>query len=517
MALPDGLPEHTLGWGILNWCSKWLVNPDSRGGVKGERWVFRPDQARFILWLYAVDENGEWTYRRAYRERAKGSGKSPMVAAIACAEFLGPSKFSHFDANGMAIGTENPDAIIWLAAISIDGCRHTYRYIMSMLQGVAEHEFDLDIGMTRILVRGKADNKIIEQVTANFRTREGPQPTFVIAEETQNWVPAERGPDLFEVLSRGLTKTDGRLVEVTNAPVPGEGSVAEETKRTWSEIESGDRDDGEGLLYDTFGIHVKDIYDYDQAMPALEIIYEHAPWMKLSRVFRDIKDRQVREINARRFFFNETIAPNAMWLSEQIWESAKRKLVLSKQDKIALGFRVKKDCAAVVCCRLEDKAIFLMEIWEKPQGADRFWEVPYAKIDTKVRSILEKHAVVHMVASPENFQDIVGRWAIDYESSVLIEELWLSRNKQKHADAVEQFESAISDERVIHSGDTTLRRHIMNCFKEEVPQGFLLRQETPYSHRYIVAAEAAVLAMEAAQAAIEDGGLSESSGGFYIW
>lgn len=65
----------TLGWEILNWCSDWLVNPD--GDQKGERWIFQPDQAHFILAFYAVDSNGEWIYRRAYRERAKGTGKVP--------------------------------------------------------------------------------------------------------------------------------------------------------------------------------------------------------------------------------------------------------------------------------------------------------------------------------------------------------------------------------------------------------------------------------------------------------
>lgn len=74
--LPDGLPERTLGWDVLQWASDWLVNPDSRGGTKGEQWVFKPDQARFILWFYAVDEEGNWLYRRAYRERAKGTGKA---------------------------------------------------------------------------------------------------------------------------------------------------------------------------------------------------------------------------------------------------------------------------------------------------------------------------------------------------------------------------------------------------------------------------------------------------------
>src|SRR5690606_8836609 len=50
------LPEITLGWNRLAWCGYWL-----RG--KGRKpWVFTPEQARFILWYDALDENGDHLY-----------------------------------------------------------------------------------------------------------------------------------------------------------------------------------------------------------------------------------------------------------------------------------------------------------------------------------------------------------------------------------------------------------------------------------------------------------------------
>lgn len=512
MALPDGIPERTLGWGILDWCSKWLVNPDSRGGDKGGQWIFKPDQARFILWFYAVDEEGNWIYRRAYRERAKGTGKSPMVAAIACAEFLGPAQFSHFDRRGRPVGKAREEAVIWLSAISQDGCRHTYRYIMGMLQGKAEREFGLDIGMTRILVRGRANDHIIETITASFRSHEGPQPNFAICEETQNWTPAERGPDLFEVIRRGLFKTDGRLIEVTNAPVPGENTVAEETHKFQQQIEEGEATD-DGLLFDTFSLIVKDLGDKEEVMAALKIMYANAPWIRLERAWEEIQDPQTREVNARRFFFNEMVSPTSMWIDVDTWDLAKRKIKLRRTDKISLGFRVKKNCCAIVATRLDDLSVYLLNIWEKPQDSDRFWEVPYAKIDLRMRSLMDKYNVVNVTASPENFQDIVGRWFIDYEDVVDVKELWVSRSRQKMADAVELFETAVRDQRLIHDGNEDLARHIANCFVEEVTQGVIIRQVTEGSPRYIVAAEAAVLSVYGALEAIENGALRETASG----
>lgn len=514
--LPEGIPERTLGWGVLKWCSEFLVNPDSKGGVKGEQWVFKPDQARFILWFYSVDEDGEWIYRRAYRERAKGTGKSPMVAALACAEFLGPTKFSHFDESGQAVGTAQEDAIIWLAAISQDGCRHTYNYIMGLLSGKAERYYDLDIKMTRILQRGYAANKIIECLTASFRSHEGPQPTFVICEETQNWIPAERGPDFFSTINRGLTKTDGRLIEVTNAPVPGEGSVAEETHKFYESILAGDASD-DGLLFDSILLKVEDVYNEAQAMPALEYMYKEAPWIKVRRVWRDINDPQMREVDARRFFFNEMCSRLSMWIKPELLRESARNVKLRKTDKISLGFRGKRACTALVATRLEDGATFLLELWEAPQGEARSYEVDYLAVDSKVRRYLRTHNVVSLFADHRGYQDIVGRWAIDHDEEsdnpVDVKE-FLTSNKAKMALAIEQFETAIYDKRMSHDGNPDLLRHISNCFTDDIPQGKIIRQETLSSQRYIVAAEAAVLAYEAAQAAIEDGALREEPNHF---
>lgn len=79
------LPELSLGWGVLDWCSTYLAQPD--GANKGDTWRFTNEQARFLVHFYAVDENGKFLYRRAILERVKGWGKvrwSPLYAAPNC-------------------------------------------------------------------------------------------------------------------------------------------------------------------------------------------------------------------------------------------------------------------------------------------------------------------------------------------------------------------------------------------------------------------------------------------------
>lgn len=506
---PPGLPQYTLGFQVLQWASSMLLQPnDSVSKSKGDTWEFMPDQALFILWFYAVDENGRFLYNRAYRERAKGTGKSPMVAAIACAEFLGPVVFDHFDPDvpGGCVGRQNNNALVWFSAISEDGSKHTYQYACEMLSGRADAVYPLEIGLTKIVLRGHSGKRYMKIITASPKSVEGHPPTFVVKEETQNWLPGDHGDELNRAVNFGLAKTGGRSIEVTNAPRPGAGSIAEATHKAYQNILSG-RDKTTKLLFDTYFIKVEDIYDREQAWAALEVMYKNAPWIDVERIWDEILDPASREVDSRRFFFNEMVEPRAQWLKEDEWESCRRDLRLKKTDLISIGFRFKKACCAIVATRLEDTAQFVLKVWEKPPDAGRDWEVPFEKVDDKLRSILEKYNVYNVVASPENFQELLGRLSADYDGSVIVEELWISRNRQKMVDSVEMFETAVRAQRLVHEGDPDLTRHVMNCFTEEIPQGFTIRPEGEHSKNYIVAAEAAVLSMRAAAEAIEDGAL----------
>ncbi|MGZ4663214.1 MAG: hypothetical protein ACXVYB_18250 [Arthrobacter sp.] len=60
------LPERTLGWEILGWVAEWLTFSD------GNPFILTPEQARFVLWFYAIDERGKFSYRKAVLQRMKG-------------------------------------------------------------------------------------------------------------------------------------------------------------------------------------------------------------------------------------------------------------------------------------------------------------------------------------------------------------------------------------------------------------------------------------------------------------
>ncbi len=513
--LPKGLPEKTLGWGVLNWASYMLTQPDGKN--QGEPWRFSDEQAMFLLWFYAVDDTGEYSYRNAVLERPKGWGKSPLLAAICCAELLGPVTFSHFNNRGEAIGRETYSPLVQIAAISDSQAENTMALVREMLSNdrIKMHYPGLEVHISRVTRPGGAK---LEKVTASPRGREGNRATFVVMDETHLWVPAEKGPELYEALSRNLAKMNKRWVATTNAPVPGEGSVAELHHDGYEKMVAGEAFDTR-MLFDTREVYVENIYDPETALPALREVYGDAAhpvtgWINLDRIWAEINDPTTREHVARRFYFNQRVTGHTTWLQKKLWiEARKGDIRLKQKDLIALGFKGNTTRgAALVACRLTDKALFNLGWWENNLQLPG-WEVPFHEVDARVRKVLNTYDVVKLLADPTQYQDIIGRWYSDFEDEV--EEFWIN-NKTKMAKAIEQFESSVYSKRLTYE-DSDISRHILNCHAEEVPQGYIIRQENKHSFRYIFGAQAAVLALEAAIVAIEEGALNKRDNTLYIF
>lgn len=512
--IPVGLPKRTLGWDILDWGSTFLAQPD--GANKGDTWSYTKEQAKFILWFYALDEKGRFLYRRALLARPKGWGKSPLLAAISCTELLGPVQFDGFDSNGNPVGRPSYSPLIQLAAVSEAQTDNTMALVIEMLgEGYANDYYNLDIGKSRILVPGGK----LEPVTAQAKSREGQRPTFAVLDETHLWIPSNGGDKLAATIRRNLGKINGRSVETTNAYLPGEESVAESSQEYWESIQRGEVKNP-GLMY-----------DFRQAVPnapyepgperrkALVGVYgdaakENGGWVDLDRIEQEMDDPATKEADGRRFYFNQITQGSLQWVDPVKWSACIDDYLrpLDRHDAITLGFDggLRDDSTALVACRIEDGAIFPIKVWEKPDGS-KDWEVDFVSVDLFVRDTLEKYNVIRMNCDPAYWQDIVGRWAIDYDG--IVWEWWTNRKKAM-AEANERFHTAIMYANIKHKNDEVLTRHVLNAHIEETPWGDLLRKDIRGGSRKIDAAVAAVLAYEARGEAIEDGFLNDDASNY---
>jgi hypothetical protein len=104
------LPEFTLGWRVLAWCGVWLRDKH------GRPWQFTPEQARFVLWYFAIDpESGDFLYHSAVLQRLKGWGKDPLAACLAVAAMFAEVTFDHWDGD-VPVGREEPNAWVQIVA-----------------------------------------------------------------------------------------------------------------------------------------------------------------------------------------------------------------------------------------------------------------------------------------------------------------------------------------------------------------------------------------------------------------
>ena len=489
--LPEGVPPLTLGWGVLQWVSSNLAQPD--GDRAGEPFMLTNEQARFVAWFYAVDSHGRYAYRRGVLSRVKGWGKSPLLAALCCTELAGPTVFDGFDAAGEPVGRPHPSPWVQLAAVSEDQTDNTMRLVVDMLQMGDADIPGLDIGITRV----NTASGVLQPVTAESRSREGQRTTFAVLDETHLWLKGNGGVRLAATVRRNLAKMNGRSVETTNAFRPGEDSVAEASAAYHAAITEG-RVREAGLLYDHRAAPADTkLTDERSLRRGLRYAYGDAKWVDIDRIVAEVYDPATDPADARRFYLNQFTAADDAWLLPTEWEPlADASAVVADQTPVTLGFdgSIRDDATALIGCVVESGHLFTLGVWERPEGVDD-WQVPREEVDAAVAAAMERYRVVKFFADPPHWQDYLDRWRAEFGAEV-VKEWWTNRSRAMVA-TLERFHTAVTSAELTHDGDSRLSRHVLNARRRVSRSGLTIGKETPSSSRKIDAAMAAVLAYEA--------------------
>lgn len=532
----------TLGWGVIAWAESYLLQPD--GDEAGEPFRFTREQLNFILWWYAVDAGGRFTYRRAVLRRSKGWGKSPFLGALALAELLGPVRFGGWDTDGDPIGIPHPMPWVVIAGVSEEQTRNTYDAIRAMSEDSAlVEDYGLDVGMTRILAPG--GGKIV-MITANAATQEGARPSFAIMDETHHWTKSNGGAKLARVVRRNLAKSrDGaaRAIETTNAHEPGQESVAEGSYLAWRAIVEG-RSRSEGVLYDTREAPGDvDLADEAEVRAALEVAYGDATWVDLDRILAEVYDPDTPPEEARRFYLNQIVAAADSWLAPAEWQKNFREDLAplrfgtpnSKRDRgdiVTLGFdgSLTDDSTALVAVRVEDGAPFLLGIWERPEGpAGQGWEVPKDQVRDLVDHVFSTLDVVAFFSDVAYWETDVDAWRDEYAERLVVKATtrhavaWDMRGHQMDTTrAVESLHRAFTDgespwgPHELLAGparggraEEILTRHVLNARRRPNRWGVSFGKETRESPKKVDALASLVLARMARSRFLAEGGLKK--------
>ncbi|MEU9470431.1 terminase [Streptomyces avermitilis] len=505
-----------------------------------EPFVPTREQAEFILRFYELHPGtGKRRIRRGVLSRPRGWGKSPLLAAIACAEALGPVVPDGWDANGEPVGMgweRIRTPLVQVAAVSEDQTQNTWAPLLEMLRmGPVIDEYPglepLDTFVN--LPRGK-----IDQVTSSATSRKGNKALFAVLDQTEEWTPSNGGKRLAQVMRSNAAKIGGTTLESPNAYIPGMGSVAEDTAAFAKAIAEG-RTREDGLLWDHREAPPEtDPTERESLVAGLRYAYGdssdheagcvlHSPpcapgWSPIDRLVGDFWDTSNDPQVMRSDFLNQITHATDSWLSQPEWAGCSDAgKVVGDGDTIVLGFdgsraraRGVTDATALVGCRVSDGHVFLLGCWEQPEGpAGEGWRVPVLEVLATVDEAFSRYRVVGMYADPAKWEGHVADWEARWGASLAVKatrdhpiEWWMTGGRSNLiVRALEKFHSAVLDKELSHDGASALTRHILNARRRKGRSGIQIMKEHPDSARKIDAAVASVLAWQARLDAVAKG------------
>lgn len=510
------LPEKTLGWEVLAWCSTWLVHPDT-----GDRWRFTPEQARFILWWYAVDNTGAFLKRRGVLQRLKGWGKDPIAVAIGLAELVGPVMFDGWKPNGQPKGKARRTSLVQIVAVNKDqGMKNAMHMAPAMLTQAAIDEYNLIVQVQVIQVKGRPGTRL-EVLSSSPKGAEGNRAHFAILDETHHWVPSRGGEELYNTVYDNTTKVKGRILCVTNAYVPGEDSVAEKIRYAVDQWLAGLAVDP-GWLYDSIEAHPDAPFDTRWGPHIVKMVAGDSHWVPYEDAAQNFSDLS-RGINRlRRMWYNQVVASDDALYSEAEWDAIRAigmtgtKADLARGDEIVLGFDGGKtdDATALVAIRLRDKLMVPLAVWSSPaqkKRGDNSWQVDAQEVSGEVHLAFFNYDVKAFYADVAEWEPYIRLWSDDYRERLYIKASDKSAigfdmrgNQAAIVYGHEAFMASIAARTIFHNGDPILRKHALNTRSStDNRYGVSFRKESAESPNKVDVYAAAFLAFLAMNAVLE--------------
>lgn len=431
-------------------------------------------------------------------------------------ELIGPSQFSHWDENGQPVGKPHPEALVQLAAVSVEQTTNTRDMFAGLIPDSTRREFGMDVQREIIYARnGKVKLRVI---STNFRSAEGARVTFAVLNETHHFIPSQGGHKLYETVDNNLTKMKGRLICITNAYEPGEESVAqvirEEQEKVWVNLA-----EDSGWLYDSLEAHPDAPLTADWAPFIVDTIRGDAHWLDVGAIVQAILDGSKPTAGKRRMWYNQIVSSGDSLFSVSDWDGILRpgctgtKLDLNPGDQIVLGFDGSRtdDATALVAIRVSDNLIVPLAIWENPDPS-RDWQVPTWEVDSEVHLAFRMFKVLAFFADMAYWESYVDGWSDQYREQLLVKASGRSTvgfdmrgNKALISQTTEAIVGSIVDKRLSQNGDKHLRMHALNAKRRVNSYGLWFDKESPESSRKIDGFTATFLAYMALMKLNESG------------
>ncbi|HJT91701.1 MAG TPA: LAGLIDADG family homing endonuclease [Mycobacterium sp.] len=382
-----------------------------------------------------------------------------------------------------------------------------------------------------------------------------------LTHNTEEWVEANGGHHLADVMRSNAAKVGGTVLESPNAFFPGDDSVAERSAHFAEMIKEGRAQD-ESLLWDhRESPPLLELDDRKSLIEGLRQAYGdasghkggcviHTPacppgHMDLDRLISVIYDPAQDIQRSRSDFLNQITHHSDAWLTSPQWKACHRpeRGLPADGEAITLGFdgsqgraRGKADATALIGVHVSTGHMFQIGVWEQPHGRDgKGWTPPTFLIDNAVRTAFERWRVIGMYADPNGWTEFLSKWEAQFGHR-----LWLrasgdhpimvwpaGKTAQVHkyvertrvavvgsAQAWSRYDIALREGRqpepddigeFSHDGSDAMTRHFLNARRRKVASGYLVYKAFPESWDKIDAAYAGIMAWTARLDALSKG------------
>jgi hypothetical protein len=503
------LPEASLGWAFMAWCSYWLR-------FRGKNWTFTPEQARFLLWYYAVESTGDFVYHSAMLQRLKGWGKDPTAATIAVGSLHGPVIFDRWIGD-RPVGRDDPDAWTQIAAVAQDQTKNTMKLFPSLISAEAQKHYGIQIGKLNVWSDG--DRRQIEAITSSPLAIEGGRPHQIIRAETQNWDSSNGGHDMAGAMEGNAAKAEvgrpARILDIFNAYRPGRDSVAERAREAWESTQGEHATHADyGVLLDSLEAPPKAPLTAEVAPGVIRSIAGDATWLDTKpngRIVKSILNPDNSPSESRRKWYNQITGVEDAWV-EPAWIDANRvDYKLEPGDQIFLFGDGSKsgDDTGLVACRLSDGFLQTLHF----QHPERGNLVDIYRLDADVEDTFDTYKVLGFFFDPSHAKaddaveddrfwwPLVDEWHKRWGRRLKLQatpkhsvafDMLAPSNQKRFQPLVSQVAEELKNGECPHHGGARLREHMKNARRREGKYGITVGKEHRSSPRKIDLAVCAI-------------------------
>ena len=510
-------PWPTLGSQVCAFIEEYLVH--GPGDVRSQPAMLDDEKRALIYRMYEVyprghPQEGRRRFKRVALSLRKGSAKTELAAWIAACELHpdAPVRCVGWDKAGRPIGGGVVDPYIPMVAYTEEQSEELAYGTLYVVLSEGPLREDFDIGLARIMRPG-GDGKAVALATAPD-ARDGARTTFQVFDETHRFA-LPRLKEAHRTMMANMPKrklADAWSLEVTTAPAPGEGSVAEATMDYARAVAEGKIEDSRLFFFHREAGDEHDLATDEGIRAAvLEASGPVAEWSDIETIVEQWRDPTVDRAYLERVWLNRLVRPSDRAFDAEAWRAlAKPGYTVEDGALITLGFdgALYEDSTALIGTEVESGFQWALGIWEKPPHL-KDWKVPDDEVDAVVRDAFGKWDVWRLNADPYLWQGWLAQWAGEWGEKVV---QWATNRWRLMAYAVLNYQTAVHSGEVSHDGNPAFTQHIGNAYRRPITlkddQGrpmWVIQKERPDSPHKMDAAMAATLSWEARTAAITVG------------